>query len=288
MSIRPDGSHLEAAAPLPARDSVDTNPSPDGRHAAYTKAVDGWPGLYGYDVATRSERLLTGGPGVGPLGYLRSATLPEAHDTLDTYISTRGGPIDHDKDVYVVRVWRRLGGRRFELSDTWYDSSGQQTARQSVRTGRGTVATEVETVRATGDSASMLVLPDRVTAWVVPQGEAPRLYDSAATGERYAGQIVMSAIAKSRPALGALFLAPVSTLYGANPVQTQVDSIRVVRRDTLMRGQTLIPVLVLERARGTQVWMDETTGAEVLSRGNAGPTRWWWHIRRGVRPPPQP
>jgi hypothetical protein len=105
----------------------------------------------------------------------------------------------------------------------------------------------------------MLVLPDRVTAWVVPEGEPPRLYDGATTGERDAVEIVMSAIAKSRPAAGAIFLAPVSSLYGANPIQTKVDSIRVVRRDTLTRGESLLPVLVLERANGNQVWMDETT-----------------------------
>jgi hypothetical protein len=58
-----------------------------------------------------------------------------------------------------------------------------------------------------------------------------------------------------------------------------------VRRDTLYRGTTAIPVLVLERAAGTQLWVDDRTGAEVLSRGNAGPERWWWHIQRGVSPP---
>jgi dipeptidyl aminopeptidase/acylaminoacyl peptidase len=224
MSIRADGSQLETAAPLHGSDSVHTNPSPDGRRAAYTKTVDGWTGLYVYDVATQSERLITGGPGAGPLGYLRSATLTEGADTLDTYMSVRGGAIKPDRGFFVVRVTRRLGGRRFEVSNTWYDSSGKQTARQSVRTVRGKVATELETVRATGDSASMLVLPDRVTAWVVPEGEPPRLYDGATTGERYAVEIVMSAIVKSRPAAGAIFLAPVSSLYGANPIQTKVVS----------------------------------------------------------------
>jgi hypothetical protein len=133
----------------------------------------------------------------------------------------------------------------------------------------------------------MLVLPDHVTAWVVPQNQAPRLFDGAATGERYSMAIVMSSIARSKPAVGSRYLAPFSSLYGANPVQTQVDTIRVVRRDTLMHGKTRLPVLVLERTSGSQCWVDETTGAEVLSRGNAGPTQWWWHIRRGVKPPPQ-
>jgi dipeptidyl aminopeptidase/acylaminoacyl peptidase len=285
MSIRPDGSHLEPAAPLPTTDTLHSNSSPDGRHAAYTRTDDGWPGLYVYDRATRTERRIAGGPSAGPLGYLRSAALTELTDTFDTYLSTHGGPIEHERENFVVRVVRRVGGRRFELSDTWFDSSGKETARQTVRTGRGTVATELEMVRASDDSASMLVLPDRVTGWVVPQGESPRLFDGAAAGERYTRTVVMSAIAKARPAISALFLAPVSTLYGPNPIQTQVDSIRVVRRDSLLLGQATLPVLVLERANGGQTWVDEATGAEVLSRGNAGPTRWWWHIRRGVTPP---
>ena len=41
-----------------------------------------------------------------------------------------------------------------------------------------------------------------------------------------------------------------------------------------------LPVLVLGRRNGGQTWMDEATGTEVLSRGPAGPTRWWWHVRR--------
>jgi hypothetical protein len=95
----------------------------------------------------------------------------EVQDTFDTYISARGGPMEQDHKTYIVRVGRRRGGGRFELSDTWYDSSGQQTARQTIRTGRGMTAIELETVRAAGDSASLLIRPDHVTAWVVPQGQ---------------------------------------------------------------------------------------------------------------------
>ena len=93
------------------------------------------------------------------------------------------------------------------------------------------------------------------------------------------------AIAKARPAVGAVFLAPTASLYGGKPAEVLVDSVRVVRRDTLHRGAVAVLVLVLERASGTQVWVDEISGAEWLARGNAGPNRWWWHIRRGVRPP---
>lgn len=67
--------------------------------------------------------------------------------------------------------------------------------------------------------------------------------------------------------------------------ELRVDSIRVVRRDTLYAGAAPMPVLVLEGTSGTQLWVDGASGAEVLSRGNAGPQRWWWHIRRGVKPP---
>ncbi|MFI5311616.1 MAG: hypothetical protein ACHQQ3_10305 [Gemmatimonadales bacterium] len=260
--------------------------SADGRQLAYTKSVDGWAGLYVFDVALGRERLLTGGPGAGPVGYLRTATLTAGIDTLDTYESPRaGGRIARGNGAWVARVMRQLSGRRWEVTDTWYDSAGRETARQSVRTARASLATELETVRATGDSASLLVTSDRVTAWVVPQGKGPRLFDGPSTGERFSGVAVAMAIAKSKPSIGAVFVAPTAALYGTNPLETRVDTIRVVRRDTLFREQTPLPVLVLERNGGGQVWVEETTGVEVLSRGNAGPQSWWWHIRRGVRPP---
>ena len=285
MSIRPDGTHLEPAPLPPARDTAPTEPSPDGKYAAYTQVADGWSGLYVLERSTGAERLLTGGPDAGPLGYLRSATLAALQDTLDTYISLRGGAIQHDQANFVVRVIKRAAGRRFEVSDAWHDSTGQETSRQTVRTRPGTVATEQEIDRSPTDSASMLVTPDHATAWVVPSGKPPRLFDAATPGERYIREIVMSAIARRRPAVGETFLAPVSALYGPDPVHAQVDTVRVVRRDTLMQGTTPFPVLVLGRSNGGQAWMDEATGAELLSRGPAGPERWWWHIRRGVSLP---
>ncbi|MFI5246808.1 MAG: hypothetical protein ACHQQR_16365 [Gemmatimonadales bacterium] len=224
----------------------------------------------------------------GPYGYLRSAKIRPVADTFDLYSSPRGGAIQRDARHYVVRAGRRTADGRYEMSDAWYDSTGKLTALQSVRTGKGTIATEIETVRANTDSASMLVVGDHVTAWVVPAGQPMRLFDGATAGERYTTEMVASAIALTKPAIGAEFLAPISVLYGPNPLLTSVDTIRVLRRDELSRGNSRIPVLVLERSGGTQTWMDEATGSEVLSRGNAGPTRWWWHVRRGVTPPVSP
>jgi hypothetical protein len=278
MTVRPDGSGLRALANQPSEDN-DRVRSPNGRQLAYTKSVDGASGLY------IDDRLLIGGRGAGPLGYLRTATLTELRDTIDTYGSSHEGPIVRGARSYVVRVIRPVRGHRWELVDTWYDSTGHETARQYARTASGALTTELETVRAPTDSASMLVTTDRVTAWVVPAGSPPRLYDSAAIGERYDPVIVASAIAKTHPAVGSVFRYPAHTLYGASPVETRVDSLRVVRRDTLYSGQVALPVVVLERSNGGQIWVDETTGAELLSRGNAGPTRWWWHIRRGITPP---
>jgi hypothetical protein len=82
-----------------------------------------------------------------------------------------------------------------------------------------------------------------------------------------------------------VFVAPMGALYGADPLAITIDTIRVVRRDTLYAGSTALPVIVLERRNGGQAWVDVTTGAQLLARGSAGPERWWWHIRRGVRPP---
>ena len=126
MSIHPDGTHLAPAPLPPGRDTAPVEPSPDRRYVAYTQVADGWSGLYLREASNGTERLLTGGPDAGPLGYLRSATLAPMQDTLDTYISPRGGAIQHDKGEYVVRVVKRSAGRRFEVSDTWYDSTGHE------------------------------------------------------------------------------------------------------------------------------------------------------------------
>ncbi len=264
---------------------AEPNPSPDGRRFVYTKSVDGWAGLYVYDIAARQERLITGGPGAGPLGYLRTSMPNALTDTLDTFESPRsGGAIVRGNGAYVVRSVRQVGQRRFELADTWYDSTGRETAKQSTRTLRGSLATEVEWVRANSDSATLLVTSDRVTAWVVPAGKSAQLFDGPSTGERYAGVFVLASIAQSKPAIGSVFVAPVGSLYGGSPLATRVDSIRVMRRDTLHHGGRPVPVLVLGRGSG-EAWVDESTGAAVLARGNAGPERYWWHIRRGVTPP---
>ena len=82
-----------------------------------------------------------------------------------------------------------------------------------------------------------------------------------------------------------MFVATGHSLYGSNAAEITVDSIRVVRRDTLIDQQTATPVIVLERKSGVQSWVDERTGAILLARGNAGPQQYWWHIRRGVRFP---
>lgn len=290
MTIRPDGSGLAPAAPRPrvaiAEVPDDASASPDGTQFAYSKTAAGFAGLYIYHVATRRERLVAGGAGAGPLGYLRTATLTAATDTLETFMSARGSnDVQRGNGAVVAQSQRRVGGRRWEVVSTWYDSAGTVTARQAVRTAAGSLATEVETVRATTDSASLLIARDRVTGWVVPHGKGPQLFDADATGERYSAAMIVAGIAQAKPAVGAVFVAPVGSLYGGNPAELRVDSIRVVRRDTLYRGTTPIPVLVLERASGSQLWVDDRTGVEVLSRGNAGPERWWWHIRRGVSAP---
>jgi WD40 repeat protein len=258
-------------------------PSPNGGVLAYSKSDGGYAGLYAFDVTTRAERLLTGGPGVGPIGYLRTARLTAASDTFDTYTSPKAGGERTSGGTSFARTVRQTGAARFEIADHWLDSSGRVTARQTVRTGDGTLATQIETVRADRDSAALLVSPQRVTAWVVPEGQPARLFDGPAAGERYGGTVVISAIAKARPAIGSLFLAPVAALYGANPLLPVIDSIRVVARDTVTRGGAAIPVLVIERTSGTRFWVEESSGSQVAARGNAGPQRWWWHIRRGIR-----
>jgi hypothetical protein len=221
------------------------------------------------------------------LTYLRRARLSTGADTMDTFTSPRGiersvAPTPGN-GAYVIQARKPVAGNRWELSSTWYDSSGKVTAVQTTRTAPGSLATELEMVRALADSAALLVTAERSTGWVVPQNQPARLIDGPTRGERFAGELAALAVAQSKPAPGSLFSAPAGALYGPDPLDIRIDSIRVVRRDTLYRGATPLPVLVLERNRTTQIWVDERSGLELLSRGNAGPERWWWHIVRGVR-----
>lgn len=261
----------------------DFEPSPDGRLLAYTKPRDGYAGLYVYDIVAGKERLLTGGAAAGPLGYLRTAMLSATSDTFDTFTSPRAGGSRTSGGSFYVRTLRRIGAQRWELTDSWADSSGRVNTRQTLRTSDGSLATETETVRADRDSASLLVSRNRVTAWVVPEGAPARLFDGPFSGERYSTTIVVAAIVKSKPSIGSTYYAPVVGLYSTNPLLPLVDSLRVVARDTVIRDGTSLPVLIIERSGGTRYWVDELTGVQVAARGTAGPERWWWHVRRDIR-----
>jgi len=217
--------------------------------------------------------------------YLRKATLTASVDTFDTFTSEPGGRPQDGSGRYVVRTVRAGSRGRWELVDSWYDSTGHETARQATRTAPRALFTELAAVRADVDSAAMLVSSDHVTAWVVPAGQSPRFYDGDASGERYDLSLVAAAIARARAAIGTTFRYSAYSLYGASPLETRIDSVRIARRDTLSRGPTRLPVIMLERSNGGRIWVDERTGTEVASRGNAGPGRWWWHIRRGFTPP---
>ena len=217
--------------------------------------------------------------------YLQRAHLTASTDTLDTFTSEAGGAIGAGHGAYIIRSAHPSIGAHWEIVDTWYDSTGRETARQSVRTAARGFMTELETVRATTDSASLLITPDHVTAWVVPAGSAPLLYDGAVSGDRYPPVVVASAIARTHARSGTTFRYQAYTLFGGSPLQTRLDSIRIVRRDTLHRGEKRLAVVVLQRSNGGEIWVDEATGTELLSRGRAGPGRCWWHIRRGITPP---
>lgn len=221
--------------------------------------------------------------GSTPFAYLRAAAPIAVTDTMDTYESPRsGGEIRRGNGSWWIHEVRQVDGRRWESLDTWHDSSGTVTARQLTRTGPGSITSELESVRAPVDSATLLVYEKHATGWVVPANQLPRLYDGMLAEDRYALAFVIAAIVRSKPVDGQLFTAPAYTLYGANALQMRIDSFTVIRRDTLSRGATAIPVTVLARSNGGIVWAEDATGSTVAARGNAGPQRHWWHVRRGV------
>lgn len=260
-------------------------PSPHGNRLAYTRHENGWAGLYVYDIEARSERLIAGGPGAGPLGYLRTAVPVAMSDTFASFTTSRSGGARGGGGSWFVRAMRRLAGSRWESVDTWYDSSGTVVAVQSTRTARASLATELETVRAISDSASLLVTPERITGWVVPTGGTARLVDGPSTAERYAVNLVLLAIAQAKPSDGRMFVAPVGGLFGPAPLESRVDSILVTGRAVLQGPSGGVPTLILDGPNGRRYWVEEGSGRLWAARGPAGPDRWWWHVRRGVREP---
>jgi hypothetical protein len=223
--------------------------------------------------------------GQGAPTPFRPRRLIAGADTMDTFGSVPGGPIERGNGAWYVRTVVR-NGSHWELSDTWHDSTGRVTARQYVRVASSNLTTEEERVRADGDSASMLVTSDHITAWVVPVGQPVRLFDGPGTGDRWTPGVFRLGVAAARPAVGEVIFAPTYALYGANPLKTSVDTIRVVKRSTVKRGGATIPVVMVERGNGVSAsWFEESTGRIVAARGNAGPNRYWWHVLRGVTPP---
>lgn len=290
VSVLPDGSGLvEVPTPqAPGRPNgvpEEARVTRDGRRFVFTRDSAGWSTLIAHDAESHLETVVLDGKRAGPLGYLRSAVPVSVADTFDTYLSSRTGEaIRRDRGAWFVRTVARIRVAQWVATDTWFDSTGVATARQARRTVRGSLATELEAVRAAGDSASLLVHEQWATGWVVPQGQGPRLIDGPVREERFAEAFVFAAIAQARPAAGRTFLVPTATLYGANPLVARVDSIQVVRVDTLRRGTGPVAVAVLRQPDGRQTWVDLVTGSVVVKRGNAGPQNWWWHVQRGVLP----
>lgn len=216
------------------------------------------------------------------MAFLREVRLEPRVDTFDTFMSNRtGGPLVRGTTWY-ERHERRLPGGRWEVMDVWHDSTGAVTTRQVVQTGNGTLATEVELVRAVTDSAALLVGPDRVVGWVVPAGQPPRLLTAPPAGDRYALALVLHAIAQARPSAGSMYVAPMAVLYGGSPLRPTPDTFRVAGHAGLLRSGQPLEALFIVRSGESRLWIEAGTGAVLAARGAAGPQRWWWHIRRGV------
>jgi hypothetical protein len=219
-----------------------------------------------------------------PLDYLARAELREATDTLDTYMSRQGEPIQGGGTHFIVRTVAPVG-RRWEMDDVWSDRTGANTTHQLAITGPGVLTTEMLRVRATTDSASLLITSDRVTGWVAPLGKPTMLVDGLPSSARHEIAVVLSAIARSPHAIGDAFVVPRYDLFGADPLQMRMDTLRVTRQTTLRRGASDAPVIVVKTTSGAEYWIDESTGRALAENGAAGPNATWWHIVRGVTPP---
>lgn len=205
-------------------------------------------------------------------------------DTVDTYSQPRGGTIEAGKTLY-VRSWNGSRTAGWRVTYEWRDSTGAITATQMARTMPGALELREERVRATTDSASLLVADGVASGWVVPAKVGPRLLSGDHVPPRYSIEMLEAFFGASRLRVGAFVVAGVAALYGANPLGVTRDTLRVVARQQLQSGSRQIDTWVLEHTNGTRAWVAIGTGRVLARRGAAGPNRYWWHVLRGVTPP---
>jgi hypothetical protein len=203
-------------------------------------------------------------------------------DTLDTW-SSRGASPPVRGVTYVRRVsGSRDGGWTVELE--WFDSTGAPTTTQRTETQPGGLTTRAERVRAVTDSASLLLAHGRATGWVVPVGESARLIDEAVSDAFMNAEVASLAAGAAQAEPGVTLTAPITGLFGPDPLAILLDSARVDGPVRLrFRGQD-IECLRFTRSNGRVFWVERASGRLVARRGRAGPVT-FWHVVRGVELP---
>ncbi len=212
------------------------------------------------------------------------AKLVEGIDTLDTYTREGTGPIARGRE-WIVRTVVREGPDAWVILTQWYDSTNAATALGTVRVRSADLSVRFDGVRDRRDSAAVLLTDAWASGWVVPAGETPRLFSGALDGPRYAGDAAVEGFASMSPPVGATLVVPTFALYGAGPLVTRADTLRVTDQAVLQDGPRAVRCLVISRG-STTAWVEAATGHMLVQRGSFGGGRFnWYHARRGVTPP---
>jgi hypothetical protein len=207
---------------------------------------------------------------------------------MDTWDRRSDQPRRKDPASY-IQALSHLPSGDWQIRREWRDSLGTVTSVGTTVLSARDLATRFDGDRAPTDSAAVLFAGTHATGWVVRQGEPPRLFDGDVDQAASQAGAVEVAFASQRPQVGDRLVAPVYSLYGAGPLTSRLDTLSATESVVLQAGPLRIPCVVITRTSGTRIWVETATGRIIARRGEAmGGRIVWWHVRRGVEPPPDP
>lgn len=234
---------------------------------------------------------VTLGPAIGGAqargpAAVSDARLVAAIDTFETWESQDSGRTSHHSTTWFIQTLVRLPGGAWQYRRAWLDSTDATTSVSTTIARKGDLAVRFDGVEAQTDSAAVVFDDGRATGWVVPGGEAARLFDGPVEGPRPAADVAEQAFASLRPTPGRRLVLSGYNLYGAGPLVLRVDTLTVMDEASVRSGGRAIPCLVIRHTRGTTIWVEKASGRIVARRGSvAGGRIVWWHVRRGIEPP---